>query len=327
MCTAMMTASQSDNIFFGRTMDFSYPLDPEFFVIPRDCKWSLHSGSHKIKQRYSVLGIGQNLSPVILTDGVNDRGFAAAALYFPGFSHYDPIPANPASKPIVASAELVKFLLGLCSDTKDAVSLLHQIQIVGFKDPVTESVAPLHWMIGDSGGRCMTIEKTQDGLHILENPIGILSNSPDFLWHMTNLRNYMNLSPLPSEPAHWGTVPLTPFGQGDKAIGLPGDFSPPSRFVRCAYLKSHTFFPKPPSEAISACFHIMENLSIPKGVVITQRGTSDYTQYTAFIDLTHPSYFYRTYDDSQIRHLSFPEHSALGSQIHSLGKFVSSEIL
>lgn len=177
MCTAMMTTSQSDNIFFGRTMDYSYPLDPEFFLVPRECKWSLHSGSHKITQRYSVLGIGH--------------------------------------------------------------SLLHQIQIVGFKNPVTDSVVPLHWIIGDSSGRCMTIEKTQDGLHILENSIGILSNSPDFF--------------------------------------------PPSRFVRRVYLKSHTFFPEQPSEALSACFHIMENLSIPKGVVMAQRETSDYTQYTAFI--------------------------------------------
>lgn len=320
MCTAMMTKSQAGTVFFGRTMDFSHPLDPEFYLIPKNYSWSNISGTHKIKNRFRVLGIGQDITSVILTDGVNEQGFAAAALYFPGFSHYESQPSKTSSGPVITSVEFVKFLLGLCSDTKEAVSLLKEIQIVGFKDPITNSVAPLHWIIADSRGNCLTIENMEDGLHIMQNPIGVLSNSPNFSWHMTNLRNYMNLSPVQKEENLWNSMALTPFGQGAGAIGLPGDFTPPSRFIRCAYLKSHTLFPKQQSKALSACFHVMENLSIPKGVVMTAQASADYTQYTAFIDLNHCCYFYKTYDNSEIRSVPFPASENYESKITALGK-------
>lgn len=316
MCTAMTIKTHSHMLLFGRTMDFSHPLDPEFFLLPKNHIWVNLNGSHKIKNRFHVLGIGQDISSVVLTDGVNECGFAAASLYFPGFASYDAVPSENNAAPIVASVELVKFLLGLCSNTKDAVSLLKEIKITGFEDPVTNSIAPLHWIIADADGNCMTIEKMSDGLHIYDNSIGVLSNSPDFPWHMTNLRNYLNLTPSQKENASWNEVLLKPFGQGGGAIGLPGDFTPPSRFVRCAYLKSHTAFSSQPSEVISSCFHIMENLSIPRGIVLTDRGTDDYTQYTAFIDLKTLTYYYKTYDNSQIRSVRLTETS--DPQIHTL---------
>ncbi len=108
---------------------------------------------------------------------------------------------------------------------------------------------------------------------------------------MTNLRNYMNLSPYQYQEAEWNSTRLTPFGQGGGSFGLPGGFTPTARFVRAAYTKNHTDIPDSTEEAVTACFHIMENISIPKGMVMTDRGTPDYTQYTAFIDISSQEYF------------------------------------
>lgn len=322
MCTAITMQTLQGDTFFGRTMDFSYPLHPELYIIQKGYEWDNALKTHRIYNRYSFMGIGQDISPVTLADGVNEAGFAAAALYFPGFAEYTPAILRNSSKIQISAVELVNFLLGQCFSAKQAVSLLRSIQIVGTKDSITDSVTPLHWMIADKDGTCMVVEHTSDGLHIMDNPIGILSNSPDFSWHMTNLRNYMNVSPYQEQEKEWNRLILTPFGQGAGTIGLPGDYTPPSRFIRAAYQKSHAAPPNDRKEAIITCFHIMESVSIPKGIVITNRGTSDYTQYTAFIDISAREYYFKTYDNSRIASARLMPDSAPSADILSLGKLV-----
>lgn len=320
MCTAMTIQTLRGNSYFGRTMDFSYPLDPEIYSIPQGYQWSNLLNTHKIHNRYGFIGIGQDLSPIIFADGINEMGFAAAALYFPDDAKYDSI-ADPHSPQLsIAAIELVNFLLGQCASVEQAVSILPTIRIVGLEDPVTNSVAPLHWIMADESGNCMAIEKTADGLQIMDNPIGVLSNSPDFSWHVTNLRNYMTLSPFQQQETEWSSVKLTPFGQGAGAFGLPGDDTPPSRFVRTAYRKSHTPLPAGRNEAVVTCFHILESVSIPKGLVITNRKTADYTQYTAIIDISAKNYYFKTYDNSQIVSVKLPDGHNDRKEVISLGK-------
>lgn len=318
MCTAMTMQIPQGDTYFGRTMDFSYPLDPSLYFIPKGCKWNNILHTHIIHNQYNVMGIGQDISPVVLSDGVNEMGFGAAALYFPGFAKYDPIVPQDSFRLSIAAVELVKFLLSQCASVTEAATLLPKIRIVGVKDAVTNSVAPLHWIIADKHGSCMTIEKTEDGLHLMNNPIGVLSNSPDFQWHMTNLRNYMNVTPSQHEESEWDRVLLTPFGQGAGTMGLPGDYTPPARFVKTAYQKTHSSFPADKEGSIITCFHIMDGVSIPKGVVMTSRGEADYTQYTAFINLSTNEYFFKTYDNSEIVAVTLPPNH--GSQIVCLGK-------
>ncbi|MPN35061.1 putative protein YxeI [bioreactor metagenome] len=137
-------------------------------------------------------------------------------------------------------------------------------------------------------------------MKLFENPIGVMANSPDFSWHMTNLRNYMDVSSKQTSEAYWGEVQLKPFGQAGGTMLLPGGYTSPERFVKTAYQKTHIEIPKNRVEAVIACFHIMEGVSIPKGVVITDRNTYDYTKYTAFINTNTCEYFFKTYDSSQI---------------------------
>lgn len=320
MCTATTLKDTQNNFYFGRNMDFSYPLNPSIFVAGRNYKLHNQSSNIEITNKYRFMGIGQNIPNTVFVEGVNEMGLAAAVLYFPGYAKYDTFcSTNNSHQYCVDSLEVVPFLLGNCKDIEDAYYLLQHTSILGVVDAVTNTVAPLHWIVTDRTGKCMVIENRMDGLYLLDNPIGVLSNSPNFEWHLTNLRNYMDLSSVQDEMQDWGSVVLTPFGQGAGTLGLPGDFTPPSRFVRTAFLKTHTLIPTTQKESITTFFHIMESVTVPKGTVITHRGTSDYTQYTSFIDLQSCEYFFKTYDNSTILHCTFPSNIQEGD-ILEIGK-------
>lgn len=301
MCTAMTLQSQSKELFFGRTMDFSHDIIPQLYIVPSCHVWYNSLNNTQIRNSYRFIGLGQKLDGIFgLFDGVNEKGFAAAALYFAGYAQYNTQSTHKCTEPI-ASIDFLHYILGRCASVKELSTLLKDITIVGMSDPVTNTIAPLHWIATDRSGACVVIEPTNRGLELLNNPIGVMSNSPDFHWHMTNLRNYMEASPKQTEEVFWDNIRLTPFGQAGGTIALPGGFTSPERFVRTAYLKTHIPKPKDRREAIAACFHIMESVSIPKGAVITSRNTYDYTKYIAFINTNTCEYFYKTYDDIHVK--------------------------
>ena len=297
MCTAMMLKTAQGETFFGRTMDFSYLLEPQLFVSAAGCEWDSVLKTSRIRDRYSFIGIGQDISQIAFADGVNEAGFTAAALYFPGYAHYSSKGAGSIS---VGSIDLVRFLLGSCSSVEEARRLLPTVRIIGIEDSVTRSVAPLHWSLADQTGKCLVVEQTKSGMHLFDNPLGVLSNSPDYPWHVENLRNYMDASPEQPSQSLWGSFALAPFGQGAGTYCLPGGYTPPARFVRTAFQKAHVPAPADCREAVNTCFHIMESVSIPKGIVVTDRGTCDFTQYTAFINTYEIKYYFRTYDHFRI---------------------------
>ncbi len=307
MCTAMALHTQSHEIFFGRTMDFSHDIIPQLYIIPNSYVWHNTLKDNPIKDPYSFIGLGQELDGILgFFDGVNEKGFAAAVLYFAGYAHYSS-PVTQKTSHTIASIDFLHYILGRCSSVKELPYLLKDISIIGVPDPVTGTIAPLHWITADRNGDCAVIEPAINGLNIMNNPIGVMANSPDFPWHMTNLRNYMEASPAQTEEACWDSIRLTPFGQAGGTVPLPGGFTSPERFVRTAYLKAHLPEPKNSSEALASCFHIMESVSIPKGAVLTSRNTYDYTKYTAFININPCEYYYKTYDDINVRTASLEQ--------------------
>lgn len=322
MCTAITLKTTDNECFFGRTMDFSYSLNPRLYLMPKDLKKPGDKASRLFVNQYSSIGIGQEVSSkVIFADGVNEMGLSAAALYFPGYASFQD-PEDPdfdSAKTKVPAVELVNFLLGSCQSVEQCAALLKSITIIGIQDPITNTVAPLHWITADKNGRCMVVEQTKSGLRLWNNPVGVLTNSPGFDWQMTNLRNYGCLSSGPCENPEWGGLKLPFFGQGSGGFGLPGDYTPPSRFVRTIFHKYHIHQPKNGEEAVIAGFHILENVSIPKGVVVTERGTDDYTQYTAMLNNSTGEYFIKTYDNSQIVTASLPRGGFTGPKPVSLG--------
>ena len=319
MCTAFTLKSQQGEAFFGRNMDFSHDIDPHLYIVPKNFEWDNVLSMGKICNTYRFIGIGQEMDGILaFFDGVNEMGFAAATLYFAGYAKYDTL-SEPESMEQVASFDFLHYILGRCADIDDLRQLVDNLSIVGFEDPVTQTVAPLHWMAVDRSGECVTIELTDRGMEVITNPIGVMANSPDLRWHMTNLRNYIGVTPYQSEEACWGNVRLTPFGQAGGTQLLPGGFTSPERFVRTAYLKSFIPTPQTRMEAVISCFHVIESVTIPKGAVITSRDTYDYTKYTAFINTATCEYFFKTYDNIQVGTASLFENCIQFPELVNLG--------
>lgn len=320
MCTAMTLESKQGENFFGRTMDFSYPIEPELFVVPRKHRWQSIATTDQYINTYSFIAIGQEKEGMLsFFDGVNEAGFAVAVLYFEGYAHYEELTEN---KKLIASLDFVHYLLGHCRSTNDLKNLLKDLAIVGVADPVTQRVAPLHWFATDKTGKTVVIEQTKTGLEMIDNPIGVMANSPDLRWHLTNLRNYMNLSTTQKDQVYWQKVSLTPFGQGMGTFNLPGGFTSPERFVRTAFLKTHIPTPSDQSETLMACFHIMNSVSIPKGIVLTSRGTDDYTKYMAFMNTKTCSYYFKTYENNQIISANLWDYDVSNKRLIRLGSII-----
>lgn len=319
MCTAMTLQTQRGELFFGRTMDFSYPLDPSVYTVPRNYAWTNAMKTGRIQNRYAYIGTGQEIPALTVADGVNEQGLAAAALYFPGFAAFDK-PEQSKGAPQLAAVEVVGFLLGVCASVDEAARTLLSVRIVGLPDAVTGTVAPLHWIVCDRSGKCITVEQTETGLQIIPNPVGVLSNSPGFDWHLQNLRNYTMAAPEQEASVQWDGTTLTPFGQGAGTSALPGGYTPPARFVRTVFQKTHVRVPKTGPEAVVTGFHILEGVSIPRGVVRTILNADDYTQYMVFMNTVTGEYFVRTYDNSQVRTAALTEAAASAAAPVQVGR-------
>lgn len=320
MCTAITLQSKQFVNFFGRTMDFSYNIEPHLYVVPKYYAWKNVLNMNKFYNCYSFIGIGQESDGMLgFFDGVNEKGFAAAALYFAGYAKYEK-QSNHIDKESISSLDFLHYILGRCRSIDELKEILLDICIVGLEDPVTQTVAPLHWIATDKSGECVVIEQTEKGLNIFQNEIGVMANSPDFQWHMTNLRNYIDVSQTQTSDTYWGKIRLKPFGQAGGTMQLPGGYTSPERFVRTAYQKTHIQIPNDNLDAINSCFHIMESVSIPKGLVVTDRGTYDYTKYTAFINTNTCEYFFKTYDNTLIINASLWDNYNNSSHLISLGK-------
>lgn len=308
MCTALMLKTVHRKVLLGRTLDFSYPLQPHCYYSAPGYLWNNAVRGETIVSPYGFLGIGQELQgELAFFDGVNEHGFAAAALYFAGYAKYDAVDYQAIGKKQIGSYNFLQYILGNCASVGDLRAQIHKIHIIGKVDPLTQSVAPLHWIAVDRSGECVAIESTSNGIEILNNTNGVLANSPDLRWHITNLRNYMLVTPDQMESIRWGQLELTPFGQGGGTISLPGGYTSPERFVRVSYLKSHVPALSDSEDAVISFFQIMKSVSIPKGAVITARGAYDYTQYTACVDIDSLAYYFCTYDNPQIKKVHFPK--------------------
>ena len=319
MCTAIALQSGRGQNFLGRTLDFSHPIEPQIMIAPKGFLWKSALDGRIFKDSYGLIAMGQQEDGMLgFFDGVNENGFAAAALYFAGYAQYGGA-SGKSGKEQISSLEFLHFILGKCGSVEELKSLVPRISIAGLRDPVTGTAAPLHWIATDRSGKSVVVEPTEHGLKLYDNRIGVLANSPDFEWQTTNLRNYMNVSPEQKEAAAWGGVKLTPFGQAGGTALLPGGYASPGRFVRIAYQKSHVLLPENPDEMTAACFHLMDCVTIPKGSVVTATGAYDYTQYTAFINTDTCEYFFRAYGGSVIETAGLREHYFYGDRMVSLG--------
>ncbi|MCI3145049.1 choloylglycine hydrolase [Bacillus cereus] len=279
-------------------MDFTLDFNQEVIIVPRSYRWNNITGEI-IETKQAVIGMGINYQErVILADGVHEAGMTCATLYFPGFATYNE--SIDDNKTNLAPFDFVAWSLTQFNSIKELRKSVDSISFLDVPLPILGLTPPLHWIIADKWGECIVLEPTTEGLKVYDNPLGVMTNSPEFNWHLQNLRQYIGLRSQPYESTQWGDLSLSAFGQGSGSIGLPGDFTPPSRFVRAAYGKQNIQDIHNEEEGVSAIFHILSNCELPKGGVITEEGTLDNTIYTSAMCMESGIYYYHTYDCRQI---------------------------
>lgn len=299
MCTSL--TFQSSDFYFGRNLDLEYNFGEKIVITPRQYPF-IFKFAGTLSEHYAIIGTAQ------ITDGcplyaeaVNEEGLCLAALNFPGNAVYAEAPES--GKTNLAPFELFGFLLGTCATVKEAEEKLKAVCIThtAFKDGYP--VAPLHWHIADKD-QSLVLECIKDGMHLYENPVGVLTNNPPFPFQLTNLQNYMHLTSNPPENQFAPALKLAPYGQGMGALGLPGDASPASRFVRAAFCKWNTELPSGEEASVTQFFHILDNVAMVAGSVRTQENKFDRTTYSSCINASRGIYYYKTYNNNQISAVS-----------------------
>lgn len=309
MCTCM-TYTNGD-FYFGRNLDLEYSFGEQVTVTPRRFPFSFRCLG-KLETHYAMIGMATVMEGYPLyADAVNEKGLAMAGLNFPGNAFY---PEPEEGTDSAASFELIPWILGRCASVKEAAALLKNARIVNLSFAEKVPPAPLHWMLADQE-QCLVIESVKEGLKIYENPYGVLTNNPPFPFHQMNLHNYLNLSAGAPKNRFAKGVELETYGQGMGALGLPGDASPASRFVRAAFLKWNAKSEKEESANVSQFFHILDGVAMVRGMVMTPEGKCDITTYSSCMNGEKGIYYYKTYENNRIRAVDMHREDLDGTQL------------
>lgn len=304
-CTGLKLKAKDGSFVHGRTVEFGIYVDTSVVFIPRGYAFTglTPNGTGKTyNTKYAMLGaIG--FSNLGLLDGINEEGLAVGTFYFPGFAAYTPTTKENQQH----SLSPVDFPNWILSQFRSVEEVKNGINNVVIAPTVYHSwgneTPPFHYIVYDKTGASIVIEPIDGKLVVHNNPIGVLTNSPNFDWHMTNLRNYLNLTPNNVPPVTYDGIKFAPFGQGSGMVGLPGDFNPPSRFVRAVAFSETATPVNNVNEAVFQAFHLLNQFDIPIGIareVSDGVVHTDYTIVTVVRDPKNLKYYFKTYDDQTI---------------------------
>ncbi len=294
MCTCI--DFQTKDHYFGRNLDLEYRFDEKVVTTPRNYRFALKNDS-VIHTRYAMIGMAsvRDCYP-LYAEATNEKGLSMAGLNFPNSACF--CAAEP-SKFNLCPHELIPYFLGLYSTVAEIRPILANLNITDTSLAPDLPVASLHWMISDDK-ECIILEAMEDGLKVYDNPVGILTNDPPFSYHLANLNCYMNLTPGYGENRFSSKLDLKQYGMGMGAIGLPGDASPTSRFVKAAFSKFNSVCAEEEADSVTQFFHILDSVSVVKGTTLTKAGLDELTLYSCCMNTTRGIYYYRTYNNSQI---------------------------
>lgn len=294
MCTAL--TYQTKDFYFGRNLDLEYSYHETITVTPR--KYPLHfRHTRDVSNHYAMIGTAYVVDGYPLYyDATNEKGLSMAGLYSPRSAMYY---STEEGLDNVASFELIPWILGQCANLSQARALMERLNIVDTSFNKDLPATPLHWLIASREG-ALTLEPVREGLRIYDNPVGLLTNEPPFSYQMTNLANYMNLSASQPVNRMCDKIKLYPYSRGMGAIGLPGDLSSTSRFVRAAFTKLNSSSGPGEGESVSQFFHILNSVAMTRGCLDMGKGQWEITVYSSCCNADKGIYYYTTYENSQI---------------------------
>lgn len=294
MCTAVGHLDQ--DFYFGRTLDYHCSFGEEVVLTPRNFPLVFRDWG-TLKHHYAIIGMAHVAQGYPLYyDGINELGLGMAGLNFVGNAHYG---ACEPGKENIAHFELVPWLLGSCGNVEEVLSCVERLRITDRVFSRDLPPAQLHWLIGDRN-RAVVLEATREGVRAYDNPVGVLTNNPTFDIQMQHLNNYMQLSSKPPKNRFAPGIQLEQYSRGMGALGLPGDFSSQSRFVRAAFVNGNWRCGDREEERVDRFFQTLDSVAQPNGCCQTEEGGFEITIYRACCNASRGIYYYTTAGNRQI---------------------------
>ncbi len=304
-CTGITIHTVDQHPITARTIEWaSTPLTTMYVVVPRgqEQRSFLPDGTMQgmlFTAKYGYVGIAVEESAFVM-EGINEAGLGAGLFYFPQYGEYAPY--DPLAKDIsISDMQLVAWILSRFATINELKAGISDIRVIA-TDPRASTV---HWRVTEPSGRQVVIEIIDQQIRFYDNPLGVLTNSPEFTWHLTNLNNFVNLSAGSVNHRQVGTLLLNAFGGGSGLHGLPGDMTPPSRFIRAAFFQSTAPRLADEDATVMQAFHLLNNFDIPVGVQFANPrevpNMPSATQVTIASDLYNQRLYYRTMYDASIR--------------------------
>lgn len=318
-CTDFLVEAEDGTFVNGRSLEFAEVTAALIQIFPSNQKLISLAPNQKRglswTSKYGYLGIdafGMQSS----FDGMNEMGLSFGYLWMPGFTKY-PEPQN--NEQILDFVDFCDWVLGNFATVKEVKEALHNVCIWGHSIPGL-GMAPVHAAIHDANGESLVVEFVEGKMQVYDNPISILTNSPPFPWQMTNLENYLNLSPSNPEAVTFRGVKIEMPGQGGGFLGMPGDWTPPSRFVKTFTLLRYAKSVATGLDAVNLAEHLLNAVDIPRGDVrASKEGDSgDYTQWVVIKDMTEKVFYFRSYDDLTMKKIDMKRLNFKTSKKNSL---------
>lgn len=302
-CTDFILKDMQNKVVCGRSMEFGVKLPIDISIYPRGIKFQscLEEGKKgkSWKGRFGFLGLTLSDSNMVV-DGFNEKGLSIGILWFPGAKYPKITTKDP--KKVLNIIDLTAWILSNFATCEQVKRALPKVQVWFHPIPGFQTTPPIHLSIHDKEGNSLAVEYFCNKMHILDNPPGVLTNAPKLEWHLTNLQNYINLSAINKGATSFNHTVLTPTGQGSGLLGIPGDWTPPSRFVRISIFKDYVQPALSAKENVNLAFHLLNTVDIPFGAIRSEKGKEfDYTQWVVVKDLENNTLFYRTYHNLNIK--------------------------
>lgn len=312
-CTGITIKTENGAILPARTLEFGFDIQSDILVIPKGTQITFLSSlegkdGYKMTAKYGFAGMNA-VGKEIVIDGINEAGLYLGSFYFSGYAVYDSLTAQNQSK-AVSSEEMGNFILGSFASVDEVIQGLENVSIVGTYIEAIQGQAPLHYAVTDKSGKSIVIEYTKTGLKIFDNSVGVVTNNPTYDWHLTNLSNYINLTPENLKGVEINGNKYGPLSEGTGMLGLPGDFTSTSRFVRATAFVNTALPCVDEEEGVFRAFHILNAFDIPIGVVEQQEKSvtlAEYTVWTSVADTRSSIYYFKTYKNQSVMKVDLKE--------------------
>ena len=294
MCTAV--AYKTKDHYFGRNLDLEYSYHETVTITPRNYHFRFKN-TEDMEAHYAIIGMAYVVdSYPLYYDATNEKGVSMAALNFPDNAVYQVLKEDKLN---ITSYELIAWVLSRFQSVDEAVRVLNEVNITNQKFNEELPVSPLHFMLSDKK-RSVVLEPMTMGLMVYDNPVNVLTNNPPFLYHITNLNNYMSLTNETPKNNFSEKLSLNQYSRGMGSLGLPGDLSSASRFVRAAFTTLNSVSGEKEEESVSQFFHILNSVYQQRGCVKMDKDVYEKTVYSSCCNTDKGIYYYTTYENSQI---------------------------